>query len=120
MRLQKGLLYFCTKHFLPALLYFWNYNPSPNGQIVSLIWAQAHLQIQLLWAEWYTVLNILHCRISPTKNTEEKVKLQSYILSFLFFFCWKAIYENAYKCLHKGTEIYLRILVIILKCIFAG
>ena len=40
---QKGLVYFYPKEFLPLLLYFWNYNPSPNGQIVSLIDAQTHL-----------------------------------------------------------------------------
>ena len=33
MYLQKGLIY----------LYFWSYNLSPNGQIISLIGAQAHL-----------------------------------------------------------------------------
>ena len=33
MHFQKDLLYFSTKTFLTQLLYFWNYNPSPNGQI---------------------------------------------------------------------------------------
>ena len=44
---------------------------------------------------------------------KEEVKFQSYILSFLFLFLflfflfcfhWKAIYENAYKGLHKSIE----------------
>ena len=48
-------------------LNFWNYNPSPNGQIVSFIGAQAHLKTKLVGAEWYKVLNIIHCRTSPTK-----------------------------------------------------
>ena len=42
-RFQKGSVYFYTKNFLPLLLYFWNYNPSHNGQIVSLIDTQTHL-----------------------------------------------------------------------------
>ena len=33
IHLQKDLFYFSTKKFLTQLLYFWNYNPSPNGQI---------------------------------------------------------------------------------------
>ena len=41
--LQKGSIYFYTKKNLPLLLYFWNYNSSPNGQIISLIDAQLHL-----------------------------------------------------------------------------
>ena len=40
---QKGLVYFYTKKILPLLLCFWNYNPSPNGQINSFINAQTHL-----------------------------------------------------------------------------
>ena len=43
MCLQKNSAYLCTQKFLPSLLYFWNYNPSFNGQIISLIGAQAHL-----------------------------------------------------------------------------
>ena len=34
--LQKGLVCLCTKKFLPSLLYFRNYDSSPNGQIISL------------------------------------------------------------------------------------
>ena len=41
--LQKGLVYFYTKKFLPQHLFFFNYNLSPNGQIFSLIDAQPHL-----------------------------------------------------------------------------
>ena len=67
MHLQKSLIYLCTNKFLPPLLYFWNYNPSPNGQIILLVGTQAHLQMQLLRTEWYKVLKIIHCRISPTK-----------------------------------------------------
>ena len=85
MRLWKGLVYLSIKTFLPPLVYFWDYKPSANGQIISLIGSQAHLQIQLLRAEWYKVLNILHCRISPTEYIEEEVKLQFYILGFLIF-----------------------------------
>ena len=58
MHLQKGLVYLYTKKFLPLLLHFWNYNLSPNAQIISLIGAQAHSQAQL------SVLNIIHCRTS--------------------------------------------------------
>ena len=65
--LQKGLVYLCTKMFLPPFLFFWNYNVSPNGQIISLVGAQAHLQIQLLGDEWYKVLKIIYCRVSPTE-----------------------------------------------------
>ena len=43
MHLQTGSVYLCTKKCLLALLYIWNYNPSPNGQIISLIGAQALL-----------------------------------------------------------------------------
>ena len=59
MHLKKGLVYLYTKNFLLQLLHFWNYNLSPNGQIVSFIGAQAHLQAQLLRAEWYKVLKII-------------------------------------------------------------
>ena len=65
--LQKGLAYLYTKKFLPLLLYFWNYGLSPNGQMISLIGALACPQTQLLRAEWYKVLKIIHCRISPTE-----------------------------------------------------
>ena len=51
MHLQKGLVYLHTKKFLLPLLHFWNYNLSPNEQIISFIGAQAHLQTQLLRAE---------------------------------------------------------------------
>ena len=37
-------------------------------------------------AEWYKLLKIIYCRISPTEYIEEEVKLQSYVLSFLAFF----------------------------------
>ena len=53
MHLQKGLVYICTKTCLLPLLHFWNYNSSPNGQTISFIGALAHLQIQLLRAEWH-------------------------------------------------------------------
>ena len=53
MQLQKGLVCLSTKKFLAPLLYFWNYNPSLNGQIISLTGTQAHLQTQLLRTEWY-------------------------------------------------------------------
>ena len=45
---QKGSVYFYIKKISWLLLYFWNYNPSPNEQIVSLIDDQTHLQIRLL------------------------------------------------------------------------
>ena len=66
MHLQKGLIYLCTKKSLPPYLYFWNYNPSPHGEIFSLVGNQARLQIRLLRDEWYKVLKIIHCRMSPT------------------------------------------------------
>ena len=40
---QKGSVYFYTKQSLLLLLYFWNYNLYPNGQIASLTDAQTHL-----------------------------------------------------------------------------
>ena len=86
MHLQKGLVYLSAKMFLLLLLHFWNYKPSPNGQIMSFIGAEAHLEKRLVGAESYKVLKIIHCRISSTEKIEEDVKLQSYILSFLFFF----------------------------------
>ena len=77
MHLEKGFIYLGNKKFLLPLLYFWNYNQSLNGQIISFICAQAHLQTQLLKAEGYKVLKVIHCRISPTEKIEEQVKLQS-------------------------------------------
>ena len=53
---------------------------------MSFIGAEAHLEKRLVGAESYKVLKIIHCRISSTEKIEEDVKLQSYILSFLFFF----------------------------------
>ena len=67
MHFQKGLVYFYAKTFLPLLLHFWNYNLSPNGKMVSLVGAQACPQTQLLGAEWYKVLKIIHCGIFPTE-----------------------------------------------------
>ena len=69
-----------------------------------MVCAQARLQIRLLRDEWYKVLKIIHGRMSVTEEIEENVKLQSYILSFLGFFCWRAIYENTCKDLHEGTK----------------
>ena len=43
MHLKKGSVYLYTKTFLLPLLYFWIYNPSPNGKIIYLIADQAHL-----------------------------------------------------------------------------
>ena len=100
MHLQKALMYLCTKKFLPVLLYFWNYNPSPNEQIISLVGAQAHLQIQLLRAEWYKVLRIIYCRISPTEQIEEETKRESYILNFqvsCFFFAGEQYIKTTVK-----------------------
>ena len=65
MHLQKDLVYLCTNTFLLPLLHFWNYNLSPNGQTIFFIDTQAHLQTQILRVEWYKVLKITHCRISP-------------------------------------------------------
>ena len=45
---QKGSIYFCAKNLLPLLLDFRHYNPFPNWQIVSLIDAKTHLELQLL------------------------------------------------------------------------
>ena len=67
MHLQKGLVYLYTKNLFLPLLHFWNYNLFPNGQIIFFIDAQADLQTQLLRAEWYKVLKIIHCRIPPTE-----------------------------------------------------
>ena len=59
MHLQKGLVYLYTKTFLPLLLHFWNYNLSPNGQVISLTGVQVHPQTQLVRSEWYKVLKII-------------------------------------------------------------
>ena len=40
---QRASVYFYTQEFLLLLLYFWNYNPFPNWQIVSLIDTQTNL-----------------------------------------------------------------------------
>ena len=87
--LQKGLVYFYTNEFLPHLLFLLSYNPSLNRQISSLIDAQAHLWTQLLRARFYRLSKILRCRISPTIQLTDKVKFQSYRLSFLGFFIGK-------------------------------
>ena len=58
----------------------------------------------LLRPEWYIVLKILHCKMSPITQLKEKVKFQYYILHFLGFCHCEAIYENTYKSLHKSTE----------------
>ena len=39
MHLKKSLVNFYNKTFLPPLVYFWIYNPSPIGQIIFLIGA---------------------------------------------------------------------------------
>ena len=91
MHFQEGLFFLYTS----PLLYFWNYNPSLNGQIISLIGAQFRSQIHLLRAEWYKVLKILHCRVSPILY-----------IKFPSFFRWKATYENPSKGLQKGKENY--------------
>ena len=91
MHFQEGFFFLYTS----PLLYFWNYNPSLNGQIISLIGAQFRSQIHLLRAEWYKVLKILHCRVSPILY-----------IKFPSFFRWKAIYENPSKGLQKGKENY--------------
>ena len=36
---RKGSVHLYNKKFLPLLLHFWNYNLSPNGQMISLIGA---------------------------------------------------------------------------------
>ena len=41
--LRKASVYFYTKTHLLPLLFFFIYNPSLNGQIISLIGAQEHL-----------------------------------------------------------------------------
>ena len=46
-------------------------------------------------------VNNVSCRISPTKEIEEEVKFQPYILNFLLFLHWKAIHENTYKGILK-------------------
>ena len=128
IHLQKVLIYLCTKMFLPPVLYFSIYNPSPNGQIISLVGAQLHLQIQLLRAEWYKGLKkIIHCRISPTEKIEKEVKLQSYMLSFLFFFSlessiWKRLQISIWKD-RESMELFLGCwsrVSITFSCVFAG
>ena len=113
MHLQKGLAYLFFEKFLPSLLCFWNYS---NGQIISLIGAQAHLQTQPLGAEWYKVLKIIHCRIYPTKQIEEEVKLQSYILSFLY--CFFSLESNTGKRLWRSPWNYRELLELFLECQF--
>ena len=72
MHLQKGLVYLYTKTFLPLLLHFWNYDLSPNGQMISLVGAQARPQIQLLSAEWYKVLKIFIVEYLQPNKFKEK------------------------------------------------
>ena len=43
MHLKKRSVHLYIKRFLPRLLNFSIYKPSPNGQIISLIGAQPHL-----------------------------------------------------------------------------
>ena len=96
MHLQKGLVYLYTKKFLPLLLHFWNYNLSPNGQIISLIGAQAHPQAQPLRDEWYKVLRIIHC-----KNISNRINLRRSQASILYirfpvFLCWAMHHVSMY------------------------
>ena len=60
--------------FLPPFLYFWKYNPSPNGQIISLAGAQVHLQIQLLRDECYKLLKIFFFFLLNSMKTPVKVQ----------------------------------------------
>ena len=70
MHLQKGLVYLYTKKFLPLPLHFWNYNLSPNGQMISQIGAQACSQARLLGAGTkYWRLIIVEC-LQPNKFKE--------------------------------------------------
>ena len=103
MQLKKGSVYFYVKKFIPPLLYSWIYNPLPNEQIISLIDAQVQLCKYNSWelngAEYWGFFIAEY--LQPNKL---KKKFQSYILSFLGFFHWKAVYGNMYEGLHKSSE----------------
>ena len=74
------------------------------------------------------VLKIRHCRISPNKQIEEEVKLQSYIISFLFvfflfflfifFFTEKQYMKRPMKVSIKGLQMRSK-MSIIFTCIFS-
>ena len=48
---------------------------------------------QLLRAEWYKVLKIIHYRISPAKQIEVETSILD--IKFPDFSRWRAIYEKA-------------------------
>ena len=56
---------FFFSDFYLSLLFKFKIGPSVRLSCLILS-AQTHLLIQLLRAGWYRVLNILHCRISPS------------------------------------------------------
>ena len=76
------------------------------------------------------VLKIRHCRISPNKQIEEEVKLQSYIISFLFvcffyffylfiyFFTEKQYMKRPMKVSIKGLQMRSK-MSITFTCIFS-
>ena len=102
---QKGLVYLCTKKFLPLLLHFWNYNPSLNGQIISFIGAQEHLQIQLL-GDWM-VQSIEYFSLQNISNqiNWRRSQIQSYILSFLVIFAGEQYMKTPVKVSMKVQRI---------------
>ena len=70
MHLQKGLVYLYTKKFLLLLLRFWNHNLSPNGQVISLIGTQAHLQTRLVRAgtRYWTLFIVEYLQLDKFKE----------------------------------------------------
>ena len=106
MHLQKVSVYFCTQTSLPLFLYFWNYNPSPNGQIISLIDKSWGLKGTEYW-RFFIVEYRQSYKLKKKSNFNP-----IYPIRFLGgFFYWKAIYKNAYKGLHKmcvdSSELFL-------------
>ena len=91
MHLQKGLVYLYTKTFLPLLLHFWNYDLSPNGQMISLVGAQARPQTQLLSAEWYKVLKIFIVEYLQPNKFKEKPSFNPIYQVSCFFFAGRCI-----------------------------
>ena len=104
MHLQKGLIYLCTKTFLPTVLYFGNYNPVPNGQMIpwlALKHTSKYNSRGMNDTKYWRLVIVEY--LQPNKLKKKSNFDPIYYVS-CFFFCWRAIYENACKFLHEGTR----------------
>ena len=95
------MVYFYSKNFLLLLLYFWNYNPSPNGQID---W-RSNTPLNTTPEGWM-VQRIEYSQLKNISNYINWRRMQISILYIKFpaFFHWKSIYKNVYKGPHKRTR----------------